>query len=176
MMNILLMGNPNVGKSALFNRITGSGVIESNYPGTTVDYTEGFLRMGGKDAKVIDVPGAFSLEPKDRTEEIAVNILKESNDAVVVVVIDSSRIERGLYLALEILERGCKTVVALNMWDVAKARKIDIDLRRLQEILGVPVIPTSAVGGEGLKELVESIKRASVTDIEGIRRRIGGAS
>jgi len=170
-MKILLMGNPNVGKSALFNRITGSRVTESNYAGTTVDYTSGYLRMSRKDIEVIDVPGTFSLDPKDRAEEVAVKMLDEANGAIVVVVIDSSKIERGLYLALEILERGHKSIIALNMWDVAKDRQVDIDVEGLHRILGVPIIPTSAVGGEGLKDLVDSLKEASSTDIEGIVQR-----
>jgi ferrous iron transport protein B len=168
-MKVLLMGNPNVGKSALFNRITGSRVTESNYPGTTVDFTSGYLRMSRNDVEVIDVPGTFSLDPKDRAEDVAVKMLEESNGAVVVVVIDSSKIERGLYLALEILERGYKAVVALNMWDVAKDMEVNIDVQGLREILGVPVIPTTAVGGEGIKELVEALESATTTSIENIK-------
>jgi ferrous iron transport protein B len=75
MKRILLMGNPNVGKSVFFNRLTGANVIESNYPGTTVDYTRGYMRLEGEDIELIDVPGAFSLEPKDKAEEVAVKML-----------------------------------------------------------------------------------------------------
>ncbi len=175
-MKVLLMGNPNVGKSALFNRITGARVTESNYPGTTIDYTMGYLRITDKDVEVIDVPGTFSLDSRDKAEEVAVKMLEESNETVVVAVIDASRIERGLYLALEILERGYRTIIALNMWDVAKDLKVSIDVEELQEILGVPIIPTSAVGGEGVKDLVQSLSKAVSTDIDSIRKRAEEAS
>ncbi|HEC31567.1 MAG TPA: GTP-binding protein, partial [Deltaproteobacteria bacterium] len=119
-MKILLMGNPNVGKSAVFNRLTGAKVTESNYPGTTVDYTKGYMRLEGKDVEIIDVPGTFSLEPKDKAEEVAVKMLKENRDSIIICVIDSVKLERGLYLALEIIEEGYPVVIALNMWDVAE--------------------------------------------------------
>ena len=79
-MRVLLMGHPNVGKSAFFNRLTGANVIESNYPGTTVDYTKGYMRLGKRDVEVIDVPGTFSLEPKDKAEEVAVKMLRENRN------------------------------------------------------------------------------------------------
>lgn len=172
-MKILLMGNPNVGKSAVFNRVTGAKVTESNYPGTTVDYTKGYMRLEGEDVEVIDVPGTFSLEPKDKAEEVAVKMLRENKDSLIVCVIDSVKLERGLYLALEIIEEGYPVVIALNMWDVAKDKNIEIDVETLENILGVPVVPTIAVSGEGIKELVSRIKEASPVDIEKIVRRTG---
>ena len=83
-MKILLMGHPNVGKSVFFNRLTGARVIESNYPGTTVDYTKGYMRLEGEEVEVLDVPGTFSLESKDKAEEVAVKMLDETKEAVVV--------------------------------------------------------------------------------------------
>ncbi|MHC1604551.1 MAG: FeoB small GTPase domain-containing protein, partial [Candidatus Methanofastidiosia archaeon] len=118
-MKVLLMGHPNVGKSVIFNRLTGANVTESNYPGTTVDYTTGYMLLENRDVEVIDVPGTFSLEPKDRAEEVAVKMLEEEKEAIVVCVFDASKIERGLYLALEIIEKGYPVIIALNMWDVA---------------------------------------------------------
>ena len=156
-MKILLMGHPNVGKSVFFNRLTGSNVIESNYPGTTVDYTKGYMVLENRDIEVIDVPGTFSLEPKDKAEEVAVKMLEEEKDAIVVCVIDASKIERGLYLALEIIEKGYPVIIALNMWDVAKDKNIEIDVKNLEKILEVPVIPTVAISGEGIKEVVSRI-------------------
>ncbi|MFW5953660.1 MAG: FeoB small GTPase domain-containing protein, partial [Candidatus Natronoplasma sp.] len=85
-MKLLLMGHPNVGKSVLFNRLTGASVSESNYPGTTVDYTEGYMQLEGEEVKLIDVPGTFSLEPKDKAEEVAVKMLKENEDSIVICV------------------------------------------------------------------------------------------
>ena len=173
-MKVLLMGHPNVGKSVFFNRLTGSNVIESNYPGTTVDYTKGYMLLENRDVEVIDVPGTFSLEPKDRAEEVAVTMLEEGKDAIVVCVIDASKIERGLYLALEIIEKGYPVIIALNMWDVAKDKNIEIDVKALEKILGVPVIPTVAISGEGIKEIVSRIKEASPVKIKQIIKNVGG--
>jgi ferrous iron transport protein B len=132
------------------------------------------MMLDGERVEIIDVPGAFSLEPKDRAEEVAVKMLEESKDALVVCVIDSSKIERGLYLALEIIERGYSVIVALNMWDVAKNGNIKINAKRLEEILGVPVVPTVATRGEGFKELVSRMKEAEPVEIEKIVARTGG--
>ena len=172
-MKILLMGNPNVGKSAVFNRLTGAKVIESNYPGTTVDYTKGYMRLDGKDVEIIDVPGTFSLEPKDKAEEVAVKMLRENKDSIIICVIDSVKLERGLYLAIEIIEEGYPVVIALNMWDVARDKNIWIDVEKLENILGVPIVPTIAVSGEGIKELVSRIKEASIVDIKKIVEKAG---
>jgi len=173
-MKVLLMGHPNVGKSVVFNRLTGARVIESNYPGTTVDFTKGWMRLKGKNVEVIDVPGTFSLDPKDKAEEVAVKMLEEVKESMVICVIDASKIERGLYLALEIIEKGYRVVVALNMWDVAEDKNIEIDVKQLEEILGVPVVPTIAISGEGIRELVSRIKEASPVKIEKIIGRVGG--
>ena len=163
MYKILLMGNPNVGKSVVFSRLTGVNVIISNYPGTTVDYTRGYMKIKGEEAEVIDVPGTFSLEPKDIAEEIALKMLKEEKPDVVIDVIDATKLERGLYLAFEIMERfNYPLIIDLNMWDVAASKGIEINLKELKEILSVPVITTVAISGEGIKELadMERIKKA----------------
>jgi len=170
-MKILLMGHPNVGKSAFFNRLTGARAIESNYPGTTVDYTKGWMRLEGENVEVIDVPGTFSLEAKDKAEEVAVKMLEENREAIIICIIDASKIERGLYLALQIIEKGYPVVIALNMWDVAKDKNIEIDIKKLENILGVPIVPTIAIGGEGIKEVVSRIKEASAVKIEKIIER-----
>ena len=175
-MKILLMGHPNVGKSVFFNRLTGAKVMESNYPGTTVDFMKGWMRLEGEDVELIDVPGAFSLEPKDLAEEVAVEMLTENRDSVVVCVLDASKVERGLYLALEIIERGYPVVVALNMWDVAEDKNIKIEVEKLERILGVPVVPTTAISGEGFKELVSKIKEAAPVKIEKIIESASGVS
>ena len=172
-MKILLMGHPNVGKSVVFNRLTGANVTESNYPGTTVDYSRGYMRLEGEDVEVIDVPGTFSLEPKDKAEEVAVKMLKKNVNSAIICVIDSVKLERGLYLALEIIEEGYPVVIALNMWDIAQARKIRIDTKKLEQILGVPVVPTTAISGEGIKELVSTIRKAAPVEIGRILKRSG---
>ena len=173
-MKILLMGNPNVRKSVVFNRLTGANVTESNYPGTTADYTKGWMKIKGEDVELIDVPGTFSLDPKDKAEEVAVTMLRESEDAKVICVIDTSKIERGLYLALEIIEEGYPVVIALNMWDVAEDKNIGIDVGNLERILGVPVVPTTAISGEGIKELVSRLNDAKPVEVDTIIENVGG--
>jgi ferrous iron transport protein B len=162
-MKILLMGNPNVGKSVIFSRLTGVRVIASNYPGTTVGYSKGFLKLGDEMAEVIDVPGTYTLEPTSEAEEIAARMLGEGDIAINVV--DATNLERNLYLTLQLLERDIPVVVALNMWDDTLHRGISIDLDKLRELLGVPVIPTVAVTGQGIKELVENIPKATSPDV-----------
>jgi len=161
-MRILLMGNPNVGKSVIFSRLTGVRVIASNYPGTTVGYTRGFMKLGEDRAEVIDVPGTYTLEPTCEAEEVALRML-DSGD-VVVNVVNATNLERNLYLTLQLLERKVPVIVALNMWDDTRHQGINIDLNRLREILGVPVIPTVATTGEGIKELAENLPKAVSPD------------
>lgn len=171
---VLMMGNPNVGKSALFNRLTGGDAVVSNYPGTTVDYTKGVLIENGKEYEVIDAPGTYSLEARDAAEGVAVRLISENSDAVVLVVLDATRVERGLYLVLEVIERGYPVIIALNMIDAARGRQIVVDTHVLQKILGVPVVPTSAVSGEGVRDLAEMIRKAQKADIEAVRARADG--
>jgi ferrous iron transport protein B len=153
------MGNPNVGKSVIFSRLTGIEVVSANYPGTTIEYTEGRMKLGEKMATLIDPPGVYSLEPTSKVEEVTGHILEQGAD-VVVNVIDSTNLERNLNLTLQILERGLPTVVALNLWDVATRKGIEIDTAVLAEELGVDVIPTVAVSGQGIYDLVEAIGKA----------------
>jgi len=159
MTKILLMGNPNVGKSALFSRLTGVKAIVSNYPGTTINYTRGYMKLGGETAEVIDAPGTYTLEPTSEAEEIALKLLGSGD--IVINVVNAINLERNLYLTLQLLERGIPVVVALNLWDDTKHRGVDIDLEKLRQLLGVPVIPTVAITGQGIKELVENIPRAT---------------
>jgi len=162
-MKILLMGNPNVGKSVVFSRLTGVHVIASNYPGTTVGYTRGFMKLGEERDEVIDVPGTYTLEPTCEAEKIASQMLDTGD--VVVNVVDATNLERNLYLTLQLLERDIPVIIALNMWDDTEHRGIHIDLDKLRELLGVTVLPTVAVTGQGIKELVENIPRASSPDV-----------
>jgi len=160
-LKIVLMGNPNVGKSVIFSRLTGIEVISANYPGTTVEYTEGKMKLGGEIATIQDPPGVYSLDPTTRVEEVTKKIFDQGAD-VVVNVIDATNLERNLNLTLQILERGLPTVIALNLWDVATKKGIEIDVAALEKELGVPVVPTVAVSGQGIHELVEAIPRARV--------------
>ena len=158
-MKILLMGNPNVGKSVIFSRLTGIEVVSANYPGTTIEYTEGRMKLGDRMATLIDPPGVYSLDPTSKVEEVTGQILAQGAD-VVVNVIDSTNLERNLNLTLQLLERGLATVVALNLWDVATRKGIEIDTITLAEELGVDVVPTVAVSGQGIYDLVEAIGKA----------------
>ncbi|MFC2162091.1 FeoB small GTPase domain-containing protein [Candidatus Altiarchaeota archaeon] len=157
-MKILLMGNPNVGKSALFSRLTGVHVVCSNYPNTTVSYCSGMMQYAGKEAELIDVPGTYSLDARNKVEEIAIDFMEHGD--VVVNVIDSTNLERNLYLALELIESGKPMVIAANMWDDTKHTGVEIDLPKLEKHLGVPVISTVAVTGEGVKRLVDNLGSA----------------
>ncbi len=160
-MKIILMGNPNVGKSVVFSRLTGIEVISANYPGTTVEYTKGKTSIMGESAEVIDPPGVYSLEPSCRAEEATKEIFEEGAD-VVVDVVDATNLERNLNLTLQILERGLPTVVVLNLWDVATRTGINIDIEALERELGVHVVTSVAVSGQGIRELVEAIPKARV--------------
>jgi len=155
---IVLMGNPNVGKSVVFSRLTGANVISSNYPGTTVDFSKGKMRLDGKTVEIIDAPGTYSLEPSNNSEKVASELLKDAD--VVINVIDATNLERNLYLTLELLESKVPMIIALNMWDETKHIGINIDEKKLRKILDLPAIPIVALTGEGIKELVQKIKKA----------------
>ncbi|MGI6253079.1 MAG: FeoB small GTPase domain-containing protein [Aminivibrio sp.] len=157
---LLLVGNPNVGKSALFTRLTGVHALSSNYPGTTVSFLEGKLRREDEVWRVIDVPGAYTLSPTNEAEEVADRMINEGGDAVV-VVLDATALERNLFLAFQVLERGLPVLFALNMVDEARHKGVDIDHALLEELLGAPVVPTVAVSGEGISLLIERLAEAS---------------
>ncbi|OGC23353.1 ferrous iron transporter B [candidate division WOR-1 bacterium RIFOXYB2_FULL_42_35] len=166
MKKVLLMGNPNVGKSAVFCRLTGVHVVTSNYAGTTVEFTKGYMLLGQEKAEVVDVPGTYSLEPTCKAEEVACEILKNATKElvregdVVVNVVDATNLERNLYLTLELMEQNIPVIVVLNMWDDTKHRGISIDVEKLADWLGVPVVPTVAVTGEGFSKLITQIYKA----------------
>ena len=159
---IYLAGNPNVGKSVVFSRLTGVHVVSSNYPGTTVEISRGSLQHGDKDIEVIDLPGTYSLEPTSGAEETAVSLLNElpKEEIAVVNVLDSTNLERNLSLTLQLIEKGFPVVVCLNMCDDAGHRGIYIDSDKLSSLLSVPVISTCAVTGAGIKLLMSTIQEA----------------
>jgi ferrous iron transport protein B len=157
-MKILLIGNPNVGKSALFSRLTGVEVVISNYAGTTVEYKKGTIKLEDSKAELIDVPGIYSFEADCKAEKIALEMLKEGD--VVINVIDITNLERNLYLTMQLLEKGIPMVIALNFWNETKHRGIKIDVKKLEKMLDVPAIPTVAITAEGVKDLVKNIKNA----------------
>ena len=160
-MKVLLIGNPNVGKSVVFNRLTGVDVISSNYPGTTIDYTKGYVTIKGVRHELIDVPGTYTLEPTCKAEEIAVTLLEQGD--VIVNVIDATNLERSLNLTLQLIKQKKPVIVALNLFDEAKHIGISIDIQKLERIIDTTFIPTCALTGEGINLLVESISNARIS-------------
>ncbi len=158
MRRIVLMGNPNIGKSVVFSRLTGADVIVSNYPGTTIDFSRGRACFGKELVEIIDAPGTYSLEPSNKAEEAAVEVLEWAD--LVINVVDATNLERNLFLTLELRERQKPMIVALNMWDEAKHFGIEIDVKGLEERLQLPVVPTVAITGEGIKDLVARLDKA----------------
>lgn len=157
---ILLMGNPNVGKSVVFSKLTGVHVDSSNYAGTTVDYTVGDIRFGNKEGIMIDVPGTYSLEATSEAERVAVSLLEEGAD-VIICVLDATHLERNLDLAYRLKEYPIPVVYSLNLMDVAERQGIRIDVDKLSEELGSPVIPTVAIKNRGLRELMQTAIKLS---------------
>ena len=159
---IFLIGNPNVGKSVVFSRLTGVQVISSNYSGTTVEIMRGVLKLGPQEIEVVDLPGTYSLEPSSKAEEVAVSLLNEcvKDEMVVINIIDSTNLERNLYLTLQLLEAGLPVVVALNMCDEAKHHGVSLEIDKLEKILKIPVISTCAITGLGIKLLLERINES----------------
>lgn len=159
-----LAGNPNVGKTAVFNALTGLAHATGNYPGTTVDRKHGFLRYGGAKIEIIDLPGTYSLAARSPDEIIVADILldQQAGEAAVaglIAVLDASNLERNLYFLSQLLDVGKPTVVALNMMDIAARRGIQIDVDKLASAIGVPVVPLCARTGTGIDRLREEILR-----------------
>ncbi len=176
MKKILLMGNPNVGKSAIFTSLTGINVRTSNYPGTTVSYAAGILTVLRKNSscascckssckgcsvgstekfEVIDVPGTYRLDPLSEAEKVACQLLPEGD--IIINVVDATNLERNLNLTLQLLEMNKPVVVVLNMWDDTVHKGISIDPEKLSKMLGVPVVTTTGITGEGIDKLIEYI-------------------
>ncbi len=155
-MRLVLVGNPNVGKSVLFTRITGIGVISSNYPGTTVEFEEGVVMYGGKRISVFDLPGTYSLAGSTEDERVATGLLFEKRPDCIIAVVDATRLEQNLVLVLQLIELGYKVIVALNFMDQARKR-FSLDVDRLSNILGVPIVPTVATTGEGVDQLMQNV-------------------
>lgn len=163
-MNIILVGNPNVGKSVIFNALTGSYVTVSNYPGTTVDISKGIGKFGNKKFHVIDTPGVNSLEIHSEDEKVTKDILSKSDVACIIQVADSKNLKRSLLLTLELMGLKLPLVLNLNMSDEAKERGIIIDTKKLSQKLGIDVIETIAVTKEGIPKLKEVVQKAKEPD------------
>ena len=156
------MGNPNVGKSVIFSRLTGTNVTASNYSGTTVEYTEGQRNWRDKMVNIIDVPGTYTLDPTNEAEEVAVDMLDRGD--LVVNILDATNLERNLNLTLQLLEEDVPVIVVLNMCDEAEHKGIEIDVDRLEDILGVPVIPAAAIKNRGIKDITYNFHYDEIVD------------
>lgn len=157
-MKVLLVGNPNVGKSAIFSQLTGVKVTTSNYPGTTVAFTRGFMTYQGRRVEIIDVPGTYHLEPENEAEKVAVDMIAKGD--VLINVVDATNLERNLNLTLQLMEFGKPMVIALNLWDEAQHKGIEIDIEKLKEVLKIPVVATNGLTGEGLVQLSKECMKA----------------
>lgn len=172
---VALVGNPNTGKSTLFNALAGLNVRTGNYPGVTIEKKIGRCQLPGQTIDLVDLPGTYSLAPRSPDELVAVEVLTddlpdEPPVQVIVCVINASLIQRNLFLVSQLLELGKPTIIALNMIDAARARGLDIDVDRLSRNLGVPVVATSATKRQGIAELKAEIQRQLDSPAAEIRR------
>jgi ferrous iron transport protein B len=159
---ILLVGNPNVGKSVIFGILTGRYVTVSNYPGTTVEVTRGNADVLGRKWQVIDTPGVNNLMPHSEDERVTRDIVMEESGRVVIQVADSKNLRRGLLITLELIEMGVPMVLVLNMEDEARGLGVEIDHRRLAELLGIPVVFTVATRRKGLERMLAALEKPGV--------------
>ena len=157
-LTIALAGNPNAGKTTVFNRLTGSRQHTGNWPGKTIERKSGRYKHAGTLVEVVDLPGTYSLTAYSEEEIVARDFLLEGDADLVVVVVDASNLERNLYLAVQILEMQIPVLIALNMSDMAESLGIEIDVDILSKGLGdIPVIRMAAAQGEGIEALKEAI-------------------
>jgi len=170
-LSIALAGNPNSGKTTIFNNITGTRQKVGNWPGVTVEKKEGRIRRFDRELKIIDLPGTYSLTPFSIEEIVARNYILEEQPDVVIDIIDSSNLERSLYLATQLRELDCQVVFALNMTDLAKSRGIKIDVEKLSELLDVPIVTTVGNKNEGIDHLIQKAVDLAETDESTAGRR-----
>ena len=163
---IALAGNPNCGKTTMFNNLTGANQYVGNWPGVTVEKKEGKLK-GKKDVIITDLPGIYSLSPYTLEEVVSRDYILNEHPDVIVNLVDATNIERNLYLTTQLIETGVPVVIALNMADLLEKREIKIDTERLSMVLGCPIIETSALKGDGLDKLMEeAIRTANTKEVE----------
>jgi ferrous iron transport protein B len=159
---VALIGNPNVGKSVIFNNLVpGARQHVGNWPGKTVEKKEGWCTHRGEKLKIVDLPGTYSLTARAIDELIARNYIVDNRPDVVVDIVDASNIERNLYLTFLLAELEANVVVALNMFDIAEGKGYKIDVKRLSELVGFPMIPTVATKKKGMEQLKDAILEAA---------------
>jgi len=150
---IVIVGNPNVGKSVIFNNLTGSYTVVSNYPGTTVEVSRGFAKIGEEKFEVVDTPGMYSLLPITEEEHVARNILLEEDPVIVIHVLDAKNLERMLGFTLQLIEASFPVILVLNMMDEAEKRGKITNSEALEKELRIPVIPVVATTSKGMDVL-----------------------
>ena len=163
---IALAGNPNVGKSSVFNELTGMRQHTGNWPGKTVELAQGYVTKKKYPFVLVDLPGTYSLFAHSAEEEVARDFIESGDAQATIVVCDATSLERNLNLVLQILQITPKVVVCINLLDEAKKKKIEVNLPKLQELLGVPVVGTSAVKKHGLTELLATVQQVIDGDIQ----------
>ena len=162
-MKIALAGNPNVGKSVIFNALTGSHQHVANFPGCTVEHKEGKCIFGEKSLTILDLPGTYSLSAYSEDERVSRHFLITERPDIIVNIIDASNLERNLYLTIQLLELGLPVIIVLNMLDVAKSKGFEIDINALEGKLNLPIIPMIATKGKGTVELLDLLLKYDVT-------------
>ena len=172
---IALAGNPNSGKTTVFNNLTGARQHVGNWPGVTVEKKEGNCSFRGYSIKVVDLPGVYSLTAYSPDEVVARNFVIDEKPDVVVDIVDASNLERNLYLAVQIMEMGTPLIIALNMMDEAESRRYKIDVKAISQEMGVSVIPMIANRNKGTDELLEEIAKVveGKTEVSGVRIEYG---
>lgn len=154
-LNIAFIGNPNCGKTTLFNAYTGANLKVANWPGVTIEKKEGFFNYDDIEIKVTDLPGIYSLNSYSLEEKVSKEYLENGQSDIIIDIIDASSLERNLYLALQLIETGQPIILALNMMDIVKKRGMRINIKKLEEMLKVKIVPISAKNRSGLDELLE---------------------
>lgn len=172
---VALVGNPNSGKTTIFNNLTGARQHVGNWPGVTVEKKEGSCTHRSHDIAVVDLPGVYSLTAYSPDEIVARNFIIESKPDVVVDIIDASNLERNLYLAVQLMEMEVPLILVLNMMDEAESKKYHIDVKALSQEIGLPVIPAVANRNKGMDDLLEEIVKisASTSVAEGVKIEYG---
>ena len=156
-LRVAVSGQPNCGKSTMFNAITGGSARVGNYPGITVDRLEGLYREGGHLCQLVDLPGTYSLTSYSMEELVARNVVVQERPDVVINMMDATALERSLYLAVQLMEIGAPLVLGLNMMDEVRRSGVVIDVGKLSQLLGAPVVPCVARLGQGSKELMRAV-------------------
>ena len=158
MKNVALLGNPNVGKTTLFNSLTGSNQRVGNWAGVTVDKKEGFF----DDFKIVDLPGIYAMDTFSNEEKVSKEFLENGKVDLILNIIDASNIDRNLYLTMQLKQFKKPIILAINMIDVAEKKGIDIDYKKLEKLLNVTVIPIQASKEEGISDIKNTLKNNNI--------------